>query len=154
MYPLILIWLSVSFSNGISVFAFFLCFKCNHVQTLTRTFAYVLTLVNDELQALLMENLWSSCIIVPKKARIRVFVLLRNKVGPLGMGLGLARPSPNRPGPIYQLGPRLAQAQKRPKGCWPKLALGRIFLAQPQPKKMLGRTSGPKWSKSGPSDMI
>ena len=76
-------WFSVSFSNGISLFASFLCFKCNHVQTLTRTFAYVLTLVNDELQALLMENLWSSYIIVPKKARIRVFVLLRNKVGPL-----------------------------------------------------------------------
>ena len=64
------------------------------------------------------------------------------------MGLGLARPSPNRPGPIYQLGPRLAQAQRWPKGSWPKLALGRIFLAQAQPKKMLGRTGGPIWPKS------
>ena len=72
----------------------------------------------------------------------------------VGMGLGLARPSPNRPGPIYQLGPRLAQAQRWPKGHWPKSALGRIFLAQAQPKKLMGRTNGPKWSKSGPSDMI
>ena len=66
---------------------------------------------------------------------------------PLGMGLGLARP-------IYQLGPRLAQAQRWPKEHWPKSALGRIFLAQAQPKKLMGLTNGPKWSKSGPSDMI
>ena len=66
------------------------------------------------------------------------------------MGLGLARPSPNRPGPIYQLGPKLAQAQRRPKGCWPKLALGRNFLAQAQPKKMLGQISDLEWHKNGP----
>ena len=70
------------------------------------------------------------------------------------MGLGLARPSPNRPGPIYQLGPRLAQAQRWPKGCWPKSASGRILLAQAQPKKLLGRISGPKWPKSGPNYKI
>ena len=70
------------------------------------------------------------------------------------MGLGLARPSPNRPGPIYQLGPRLAQAQRWPKGRWPKLALGQDFLAQAQPKKIVGHTSDPKRPKRGPNDTI
>ena len=69
----------------------------------------------------------------------------------VGMGLGQARPSPNWPGPIYQLGPRLAQAQRRPKVRRPKLALGRTFLAQAQPKKFLGQRSSPKWPKNGPN---
>ena len=82
-----------------------------------------------------------------------IFTTPKGEMG-LGMGLGLARPSPNWPGPIYQLGPSLAQAQRWPKGTWPKSALGRIFVAQAQPKKMLGQTSRPKWPNNGPNDTI